>query len=204
LQDQLAAKQLGLVENEVATRTLAEIIMAGYDQQPTKFALYTDRNLDVRGQSALDYYDGPEAGPSMLPAVCNFLCDLVALLDTLWGMPYRQQSRDTASAQSDAELRRMIDGYVIRLRGALTGASKIYRGRTVYCILKLPPEGTLERDFCKQVIAEGRKRVIDKAPDLERQLLFVELLQTPTDAREFEVEAYVKARVIRTQYGRKL
>ena len=98
----------------------------------------------------------------------------------------------------------MIEDYVTRLQGALTGASKIYRGRTVYCVLKLPPEGMPERDFCKQVITEGRKRVIDKAPDLERQLIFVELLQTPTDAREFEVGTYIKARVMRTQHMRKL
>jgi hypothetical protein len=104
----------------------------------------------------------------MLPAVCNFLEDLVALQDTLWGMPYRQRSRDMARAQGDAELQRMIEGYVTRLQGALMGASKIYRGRTVYCVLKLPPEGTPARDFCKQVITEGRKRVLDKAPELER------------------------------------
>ncbi len=76
LYERLAADQLGLVENEVTTRTLAEIIMAGYDQQPARFAVYTDGNPDVRGQTALDYYDGPEVGPDMLPAVCNFLEDL--------------------------------------------------------------------------------------------------------------------------------
>ena len=59
LYEQLAADQLGLVENEVATRTLAEIIMAGYDQKPAKFAAFTDGDPDVRGQTALDYCDGP-------------------------------------------------------------------------------------------------------------------------------------------------
>lgn len=203
LQDQLASNQFGLVENEVATRALAEIIMAGYDRHPAKFVLSTDSNSGVRGKTALDYYDGPESGPSVLPAVCNFLCDLVALLDTLWDIPYRPRSRDTASAQSEVELQRMMDHYVVQLRGVLTGASEVYRGRTVYCVLQLPPGGTPERDFCKQVITEGRRRIIDKAPELERQLIFVELSQTPTDIREFKIEAYVKARVMWTQPGRK-
>jgi hypothetical protein len=204
LYEHVAAHQLGLIENAVATRTLAEIIMAGYDQQPAKFAPFTDGSPDVRGQTAFDYRDEPEEGPehaeseslSALRAVRNLLCDLLALQDTLWGAPYHPLPRNAPNVQNETELRRMIADAAIRLRGVLTGVSKSYRGRTVYCVLQLPPEDTPQRDF--------RKRVLDAVRNHVPQLLFVELMQTPTDEREFEVGAYIKARVIRTRPMRKL
>jgi len=203
LYEHIAADQFGLVDNEVATRTLAEIIMAGYDQKPAKFAAFADGSTDIRGQTALDYCDEPEEGPGHaesegsreLRAVCNLLYDLLALQDTLWGAPYHPLHRKTPSAQSEVELHRMIQDAAIRLRGALTGVSKSHRGRTVYCVLPLPPEGTPQRDF--------RKRVIGVVHHHVPLLIFVELMQTPTDEREFEVGAYIKARVIRARQMRK-
>jgi hypothetical protein len=127
----------------------------------------------------------------LLRAVRNFLCDLHALQDTLWGAPYHPLQRQPASAQSETELQHVIQDYAIRLRGTLTGVSKSHRGRTVYCVVKLPPQGNPERDFRKRVIGEIRKRV--------PQLIFVELMPTATDEREFEVEGYIKACVIRTR-----
>ena len=204
LYEHIAADQFGLVDNEVATRTLAEIIMAGYDQKPAKFAAFADGSTDIRGQTALDYCDEPEEGPGhaesegsrVLRAVCNLLYDLLALQDTLWGAPYHPLHRKTPSAQNEAELHRMIQDAAIRLRGALTGVSKSNRGRTVYCVVQLPSEGTPQRDFRKRIIGEVHQHV--------PLLVFVELMQTPTDEREFEVGAYITARVIRTQQMRKL
>lgn len=204
LHEQLAADQLGLIESAVATRTLAEIIMAGYDQQPAKFVACTDGNTDVRGETALDYPDGPEEGPgqagaesiSVLREVRNLLYDLLDRRDTLLGGTSRTQPRTTASARSEAELQVEIQDYATRLRGALRFVSKRHRGRTVYCLLKLPSENNPQRDFRKRVLGEVRTHV--------PQLLFVELMERATEDREFEVGEYYRARVIRTQHMRKL
>ncbi len=48
LSERMTKEQFGLLEDEVSTRTLAEIIMAGYDQKPAKFAGFTADN-DLHG-----------------------------------------------------------------------------------------------------------------------------------------------------------
>jgi hypothetical protein len=200
---QLVANQLGLIENEVATQSLAEIIMAGYDQKPAKFAAFTDGDPDVRGRTALDYCDGPEVGPAhaasesigVLQAACNLLCDLHTRQGTLLGMPYKPLPRQTTSVQSEVELQRMIQNVAQQLRGELASISKMHRNRTVYCVLPSLSEDAPQRDFRKRVISEVRIHV--------PQLIFVELMPTP-DERESEVRNYIRARVIRTQHARKL
>lgn len=171
--------------------------MAGYDQQPAKFAAVLDGNTDVRGQTALDYYPGPEVGPGMLQAVSSALYDLVARLDTIGGGTYHTQPHDTPPTLSQADLEGRIQGYMPGLRGGLRGVSKSHRDRTVYCLLRLPQEGTPQRDFRHLVLSEVRKRVIEGAPDLKRHLVFVELMHTPTE-REAEVGTYIRARIMRT------
>ncbi|MGE3536191.1 MAG: hypothetical protein AB7N91_01995 [Candidatus Tectimicrobiota bacterium] len=199
LQAQLAAHQLGLIDNAVATQTLAEIIMAGYDQQPARFVPLAEGSTEVRGKTALDYSDGPEEGPGQAgvqPAVYSLLHELLGRHDTLLGLPARPVMRTQASPQQGAELERLIKDSAVRLSGALTSIRKMSGGRTVYCVLRLPPEGTPERDFRKQVLSEVRRHV--------QQLIFVELMPTAIDAREFEVGTYIKARVIQTHNLKKL
>jgi hypothetical protein len=203
LYEHLAANQLGLIDNEVATRTLAEIIMAGYDQKPAKFATLTQGNTDVRGKTALDHCDGPEEGPGhgesesvgVLRVACNLLSDLLALQGTLCEAPYQRPQRTPARVLNETELQSMMQRTAIELRGELTSVSKSNNRRTVYCVLPLPSEGIAQREFCKKVIAVVHHHV--------PQLIFVELMQTPTDEREFEVRGYIRARVIRTQHIRK-
>ena len=202
LQDQLTSYQLGLIDNMVSTRTLAEIIMAGYDQQPARFVPLADGHTDVRGRTAIDCSDAPEEGPGdvaserlgVLRAADTLLRDLLALKDTLLGMKARPLERTLAPAQHEAELERMIRGNAIRLGGALLGVSKSQNFRTVYGVLRLPPEGTPEREFRKRVIAVVREHI--------PSLIFVELMQTPTTMQEYEVETYVQMRVLRTQSPR--
>jgi hypothetical protein len=199
LREQLADDRVGLGENEVATRTLAEIIMAGYDQQPAKFATLTSGNTGVRGRTALDPEAGPEEGPSdpgshttgLLRAVRNFLGDLVAAKDVTLGLPKGPLQRREHDGHSDANLQRDIKNYATRLRGALRGISRMHQGRTVYGILTLPPEETPERGFCKQVLGTVRQHV--------PQLVFVELIPDQADEREFEVESYIQTRLIQFQ-----
>jgi hypothetical protein len=203
LRDQLADGRVGLVENEVATRTLAEIIMAGYDQQPARFATLTSGNAGVRGRTALDPEAGPEEGPSdpgshttgLLRAVRNFLGDLVALKDVTPVSPNVPPQRRGHDGHSDADLHREIAGYATRLRGVLQGMSRVHQGRTVYCVLMLPPEETPERRFRVQMLGAVRQHV--------PQLVFVELMPPDrAEALEFEVEYYIQARLIRFQQGR--
>lgn len=195
LREQLARDTVGLVENEVATRTLAEIIMAGCDQQATLFAKFRDGDSSVRGQTALDYSDGPEEGPSdsgaersnVLREARNFLYDLLALKDKVLGNWKPSAQRRTAS---DGGVEQEIEDYAVRLRGPLTAISRMNHGRTVYCVLRLPTEAS-QRDFHKEVLSEVRQRV--------PQMVFIELVPDPTDEREFEIEAYIQARLVRTQ-----
>lgn len=201
LSERMTKEQFGLLEDEVSTRTLAEIIMAGYDQKPANFAGFTVDN-DLRGHTALDHQDGPEEGPGdlqsstigVLRAARNLLLDLLALKDTTFGLPSQSQPLRWSGGE-EAELRRDIAACATRLRGALTALSTIKK-RIVYCVLKLP-EQPQEREFRTQVLREVSRAV--------PQLIFVEL--APPNAkreREFEVLEYmrhIQARVIPTPQG---
>lgn len=202
LSERIAKDQFGFLEDAVSTRTLAEIIMAGYDRQPAKFASFTIDG-DLRGHTALDYEEGPEEGPGdphsaligVLRAARNLLRDLLALTSTpSWSSGQLQQPR--ASGYEEGELRRDIDACASPLRGALTGLNKLKK-RTSYCVLRLP-EDPQARDFRKQVLHEVSRHV--------PQLVFVELTPpNPAREREFEVLQYVKhlqVRVIPAQQGR--
>jgi hypothetical protein len=195
LQQQVGDDRLRLVEQQVSTRTLAEIIMAGYDQAPAKFVGVTEEIEDVPGQAAIDYTDGPEVGPTesgsettaLMRAVRDLLYDLLARLGgSLLG---------ASSSRSDTTLSRDIDGYAIQLQGVLRAHSNIRNRRTIYCVLKLPEE-TPKRGFRKEVLSE----VSSKVP----QLVFVELIASQEDSREFEVAHYIKhiQKNVRGRFGR--
>ena len=192
------SKQAPIFSAGVATRTLAEIIMAGYDQQATLFAKFRDGDNSVRGQTALDYSEGPEEGPSdsgaersnVLRETRNFLYDLLALKDAVLTNRKPSTQRRTAGTESDSDVKQEIEDYAVRLRGPLTAISRMNHGRTVYCVLRLPTDAS-QRDFRKEVLSEVRQRV--------PQMVFVELVSDPTDEREFEIEAYIQARLVRTQ-----
>lgn len=194
LRDQLDEESFGLIEDEVSTRTLAEIIMAGYDQQPAKFVPLSDGSAEVRGKTALDYPEGPEEGLDILGMAHSLLSDLVARQDTLVGAPQRPLVRTAENPRSEAELLHKIAANAKRLGGTLTGVSKMSRGRTVYCVLPAPQKAP-ERDVRKQVLRVVQEHL---QPHVQ-QFIFVELMENPTDARESEVGAYIKARVLRAQ-----
>lgn len=194
LREQLATDPCGLVENEVSTRSLAEIIMAGFDHQPAKFVALTDGSEDVRGKTALDYCEGPENGPDVLSTADSLLCDLVALKGTLLGVSRTSLRRTQEHPRSEAELVQKIQANAKRLAGTLTGVSKMHNGRTVYCVLP-PSKGAPTRDFQKQVLRIVRESL---QPHV-RQFIFVELMEEPSDARESEVGAYITTRVLRAQ-----
>jgi hypothetical protein len=62
----------------------------------------------------------------------------------------------------------------------------------MYCVLTLPDE-PLQRDFRKRVL----RKICEHVPDL----VFIELMASSTDYREYEVETYVKMRLLRRQQG---
>jgi Trypsin-like peptidase domain len=200
LHTQLAEERFGLVETAVTTPTLAEIIMAGYDQKPARFVVMPDGSAGLRGLTALEYPREPAEGPgdpdseaaNLLPAVRDFLYDLRCLFDVV---PDRVRG-----IQNEAEMHQEIDGHAKWLRGRLRARSQRHR-RTIYCVLKLP-EASPQRDFRKRIL-----RTISKKLNQEgAALVFVELMAYPIDSRESEVEdhiAYIqnniRARYLRTQ-----
>ena len=90
----------------------------------------------------------------------------------------------------DRDLSREIAGYVRQLRGAMTGIGTIYPGRTVYCVLA-PPRDESQRT--------ARKNMLNVVHQHIPELVFVELIPADrADEREFEVEIYVQACLVRT------
>ncbi len=191
LREAVGEQRLGWVEGEVSTRTLAEVIMAGFDQQPTTFATVT-ATQQVRGQVAFDYVDVPEEGPSepgddraLRKAVRNFMHDLVALKSHILSGEAAPLLEGRHQQRPDADLDREITGYAKQLRGALKGLSAIHVGRTIYCVLA-PPS-----DVAQRVL---RKQMLHMVHDYIPELMFVELV--PLDQAnedEFQVEVYVQA-----------
>jgi hypothetical protein len=189
LHQQVDEDGLGLVENEVVTRTLAEIIMAGYEQKPAVFEVFADSAGSVRGSTALSYDPGPEVGPGDLGvntsglqhAVRDLFCHLLALLDV------------TPQHTSHANLTREIDDYAMRLQEILRAERTFNKNeRSLYYVLKLPREDP-KRAFLKQVLNAVCKLV--------PQLFFVELAPFQKHPGESEMDRYIQhiVRLVRTQ-----
>ncbi len=62
----------------------------------------------------------------------------------------------------------------------------------MYCVLTMPQEPS-QRDFRQRVL----RKICEHVPDL----VFVELMASTTDDREYEVETYVQMRFIQRQQG---
>jgi hypothetical protein len=182
LSAQVETAGFGLVENEVVTWTLAEIILAGFDRKPTLFKVLSDGS--VRGQAALDYDVGPVPGPGDMPgqtsglryAVRDVLLHLLALLEAT---PQRQGGVDVESEIRD---------YAGRLRESLKAERTFNGERCTYFVMKLPEESH-KRVFHKEVLAEVGTCV--------PQLFFVELAPYQTRPGEAEMDHYIR-RIVRT------
>lgn len=194
LQDQVKQNKLGLVGvNHVATLTIAEIIMAGFDQKPATFVTVETGDDRVRGRPALVPLDGPEEGfdvgadLTIKREVRNFLLDLIACKDaTLSGVEHLQ-SRPTAEVRSESNLDQDITRYAAKLRGSLRAVRQHYENRTIYCVLK-PLEEPSPQAFRHKVLEQVHKHV--------PSLVFVELVPwNQVDDREFEIEQHVDLRV---------
>lgn len=190
LTEQVKKGHLGLVEDTVSTRTLAEVIMAGYDGTPVKYARLSDKG-ELLGKTAIDYQEEPEGGPgdpqspkiAVLRAARDLLLDLVALKDATFNASAQAQ-RPEANGNDEAIVLHDLETYATQLRGAFKGLRTIHGGRTIYCVLQLP-KGKYQREFRKEVLREVAGRV--------PQLLFVELAPNPAGLeREAEVQEYIK------------
>jgi hypothetical protein len=195
LRDQVEQKKLGLVGvSSVATLTIAEIIMAGFDQKPAMFVTLDAGDERIRGRAALVPPVGPEDGLSDLDSdivikqeVKNFLLDLIASKDAALSGLAQLQSHRTDEVRHGDDLDREITGYANKLRGSLRAVRKHYQERTIYCVLKLPEEPR-QRAF--------REKILHRVQQHVPSLVFVE--QVPWDQagdREFEIEQQVELRV---------
>ncbi|MGE0681677.1 MAG: hypothetical protein AB7P69_12370, partial [Candidatus Binatia bacterium] len=192
LREQISQGKLGIVAGEVATRTLAEVIMAGHDQRP---ALYIDlskrKTPDIPGRTAIDFQEDPEAGPHVLLRARNMVRDLAALFDGVLGLDGVQASQDPDGELADAELGKEIEVDAGRLQTAMKATRTIYNGRQLYCVL-----GSLENETHRS----SRLRVLERIAKEEalRGLLFVELGEkNKADKREQETRHYIVARLVR-------
>ena len=195
LQAQVAHNQFGFVENEIATRTAAEIIMAGYDQKPAQFVVFSEDDDRPQGRPALNVHAAPEQGlgdlgsdTSLLLAVRSDLIELLNEKDRILGLPGHARRKPVAEPADDEMLALEVQTYATQLRGALNAFKRgVHRGRRMYCVLTLPQEPA-QRDFRKKVL----RKICGYIPDL----VFIELIANPTDARDYEVETYVQMRFI--------
>lgn len=186
LTEQIQKSQLGLVEDTVSTRTLAEVIMAGYDGKPVKYTRRLDKG-ELRGKPAFDAEEEPEEGPSVIRAARNLLIELLALKGTVLEAP--KQARPGADGESETQILRDIEAYATELRGLLTALRTIHGGRTAYCVLQLPektdPKKIKQRAFRIAVLREVAHYV--------RELPFVELVRpSPGHERDSELTGYMK------------
>ena len=152
LRDQVGRSGCGLVEHEVTTWSLAEILMAGYEQKAAQFRVV--KTGPLRGEAAEDYGGGPEVGPGNNSAVVNgaryavreTLLHLLAFLDAapqrLGPLNVDEDIRDYASSLQQ----------VLRVRQTMNRHK-----RRTYFVLQLP-DNPAERDFLKTVLDDvGRE-----------------------------------------------
>lgn len=184
LTEKVTKGQLGLVPDSVATHTLAEAIMAGYDGKRVKYARHS-----MRGETAIEVEEEPEEGPgdsrfprlSVLRAARNFLIDLLTLKGTVLEGPKR--ARPGAVDESEEEVLSDIRVYAQDVRGLLKSLSTLHGDRSVYCVLQLPEQADRkqvhQRAFRIEVLREVARHV--------RELLFVELVRS-SSRRELEAE----------------
>lgn len=192
LRQQVNEHRFGLVENEATTWTLAEIIMAGYDQKAAEFKLLA--NGTVRGQTAVDFENGPEVGPGNVGDDTSAV--LLAAKDVLFDMLARLDA--TPPNTGDSNIGRVVAFYSRRLNGVLTAERNMHpRKRAIYYVLKLPNESA-EREFLRKVLS----LVCREVP----RLVFLELASFEKHEQESEVERYiqriqkeVRARLLRPQ-----
>ena len=190
LRQQLNQGKLGIVADEVATRTLAEIIMASHDELP---ALYIDptkrKTNDIPGQTALDYQEDPESGPDLLPRVRNMLSDMVANYDTVLGLEDMPVPTVESKQFTEAELKQEIKAYADTLQVAIETTRDLYLGRRLYCVLN-PPKDETYRSTRLQLLEEIAKQVPN--------LMFVELIASnKADRREVKTRNFIVARLVR-------
>jgi hypothetical protein len=112
LHGQLNHGGLGLVDvSNIATSTIAEIIMAGFDKKPATFRLVGMDRDSFPGRTALEVFDGPEVGfddsdPDLViqRRVRNFLIDLVERKNVALGGRSQPQRRPTKEASKSLDL----------------------------------------------------------------------------------------------------
>jgi hypothetical protein len=178
LRQQIDEDHFGLVENEVTTWTLAEIIMAGYDQKPTTFVVQQGRR-DPRGKTSTPYNPGPEIGPDIAEsghidnvslAVRDVLYHLIDLID------------EAPQFESHINVKLQIDEMVGILTELLNADHNIQQ-RHLYYVLRLPPQGSPKRAFQIEVI----RHICQQIP----LLMFVELAQIRKHEGEREIARYI-------------
>lgn len=191
LREQLNEGKIGIIADEVGTRTLAEIIMAGHDQSRAKYIeVARSKTGDIPGFTALNCEDGPETGPELLPRVRNMVRDLVAERGRIFGLSAEQsRGASTLDASDKQVMEAEIDACTEVLQRAVTSIRTIHE-RRLYCVLN--PTTAEDRAARLQVLEAVAKRVPG--------LVFVDLVRKANDL-ELNTQDYIIARLTRMQQG---
>jgi hypothetical protein len=178
LRTQMAQNGCCLVEQEVTTWSLAEIIMAGYEQ---KTALFRVHNTGIlRGKTAEDGEEGPPVGPGNHSAAVSgsryaVREMLVHLLACLGATPQRMGPPDV---EQD------ITEYARRLEEVLKARQAYNRHkRRTYFVLQLPDDKD-GRDFLKEVLDDVGRNVPG--------LFFIELAISQKHQGEWEIDQHLR------------
>ena len=177
LREQIAGGGFGLVEEEVSTRSLAEILMAGYEQKATQF--HVVRTGALRGEASEDYGQGPPVGPGNNSAAVDGA--RYAVRETLVHLLTVLEAAPQHTGASDVE--KDIRDYARRLQDVLSVRQSLNRHeRRTYFVLQFPDD-PYERGLLKMVLEE----VSCEAPGL----FFIELAQHPKHDDETRVDHFL-------------
>jgi hypothetical protein len=178
LRAQVVQGGCGLVEHEATTWSLAEIIMAGYEQKA--MSLYIQKTGLLRGKTAEDYGEGPPVGPGNHSAAISG--NRYAVRETLLHLLTRLQAAPQRMGPSDIEAD--ISDYSERLKEVLIARQALNRyERCTYFVLQLPDDEN-DRDFLKTVLDDVGRKVPG--------LFFIELAMRPKRQGETAVDQYLR------------
>ena len=183
---QVAQSGCGLVEQEVTTWSLAEIIMAGYEQKAA--LLNVQKSGILRGKTAEDYGEGPPVGPGNHSAAISG--DRYAVRETLLHLLTCLQATPQRTGPLDVE--KDIIEYARRLEQVLKARQTHNRHeRRTYFVLQLPDDKS-DRDFLKTVLNDVGRNVPG--------LFFIELAIHQQHQDEWAIDQHLRyiAQHIRT------
>ena len=167
---QIQTNGVKLVEGVVQHKTIADVMMSGYDVRPI------DVDETGLGKAAMPTCQLPNSGggsDNVLRGACEFLQHLETQFSSRFLRNHRISSVNSTPTYDEATLKQLAS----HLDSFVTTQSKI-RDRTIYAVVHFPVDPH-ERNFLRQVITMICQHV--------KHLVFVEVMENPTPDNSLEV-----------------